>query len=121
MKKYFLIALFSFFSSTLYAGEWDYSAKGLVGAYYGVSETKAENKYPNRIIGRGNATINAGYVFDDGHKLGVEAAATIIVKEDDKDRSEGEYRFYPYVKDEHTYNFLNQKTSLVLENIDELE
>lgn len=30
-------------------------------------------------------------------------------------------RIYPYVKDEHTYNFLNQKTSLVLENINELE
>jgi hypothetical protein len=68
-----------------------------------VSETKGENKYPDRMVGRGDATINVGYIFDDSHKLGIEAATAIIIKEDDKDRSEGEYRFYPYVKDVSKY------------------
>ncbi len=30
-------------------------------------------------------------------------------------------RIYPYVKDEHTYNFLNEKTSIVLEKINALK
>ena len=93
-----------FFVSTMAsAREWSFDAKGLVGTYYGVSETKGKNKYPNRMVGRGDVTINASYVFDNGHKLGLEASTAIIIKEEDKDRSEGEYRFYPYIKDISKY------------------
>ena len=103
MKKYIIFILSCVLPSFVSAGEWDFKAKGLVGAYYGVSETKGINKYPNRMVGRGDATINASYIFDDGHKFGFEAATAIIIKEDDKYRSEGEYRFYPYVKDISKY------------------
>ena len=103
MKKYGLFVLLCFFPVVVLAGEWNFGTKGLVGAYYGVSETKGKNKYPNRLVWRGDATINASYVFDDGHKLGLEVSTAIIIKEDDKDRSEGEYRFYPYVKDVSKY------------------
>ncbi len=103
MKKYGLFVLLCFFPVTVSAGELSFEANGLAGVYYGVSQTKGKNKYPNRMVGRGDATLNASYVFDDGHKLGLEAATAIIIKEDDKDRSEGEYRFYPYVKDVSKY------------------
>ena len=103
MKKYWLFALFVFLPASLFAGEWSFDAKGLVGAYYGMSETKGKNKYPNRWVGRGDTTINTSYIFDNGHKLGLEASATIMSRQDDKNRRGGEYRFYPYIKDVSKY------------------
>ena len=50
MKKYGLFILFIFLPTTLYAGEWTFYAKGLLGAYYGVSETKGKNKYQIAVV-----------------------------------------------------------------------
>ena len=47
MKKYVVFLMVLCFVSFAKANEWTFSAKGLVGAYYGVSETKGKNKYPN--------------------------------------------------------------------------
>ena len=103
MKKYVVFLMVLCFVSFAKANEWTFSAKGLVGAYYGVSETKGKNKYPNRWVGRGDATVSVNYVFEDGHKLGVEASTTIMFRQDDKNRRGGEYRFYPYVKEVSKY------------------
>ncbi len=101
MKKYiFLCSIISLISSSAFAGGWDFNAHGLAGAYYGVSKTKYENKYPGRFATRADATLQANYIFDKTNKLGIHASTAAIYKEDDKDRSEGEYRFYPYLVSE---------------------
>ena len=104
MKKLiFLYTIFSLISSTALANNWDLSAHGLAGAYYGFSKTKYENKYPSRLVIRTDATLKANYVFDKTHKLGIHASTTAMFREDDKDRRWGEYRFYPFIVDESQY------------------
>ena len=103
MKKYLVLFFLGLLPISVSASEWKFDANGLVGEYYGLSETKEKNKYPNRSVFRGDVNLGAEYQFNDEHKFGVYASSAIIIKEDDKDRSEGEYRFYPYVKDISKY------------------
>ncbi len=104
MKKYILLcSLIPFISNNAVAGNWDFNINGLAGAYYGISKTKYENKYPGRFVTRTDATLQANYLFDNNHKLGIHASTAVIYKEDDKDRSEGEYRFYPYLVSESIF------------------
>ena len=85
------------------AGEWGCGAKGLLGAYYDVSETKGKNKYPNRWVERRYVTINMSHIFDCEHRLETEAATIIIFCQDDKNRRGVKYKFYPYIKDVSKY------------------
>ena len=104
MKKHTLIfALSLLFSTTAFAGTWDFNAHGLAGAYYGFSKTKYENKYPERLVVRTDATLQANYIFDSNHKMGIHASTTAMFREDDKNRRWGEYRFYPYLVDESKF------------------
>lgn len=103
MKKYLLIGTLFFIPTFAQAGSWNTSAHGLAGLYFGVAETKYENKYPSRFVGRGDATLKIDYQFDDEHKIGVHASSTLMYRQDDKDRSEGEVRFYPYLVDESRF------------------
>lgn len=101
-NKYLAVAVL-LFPVVASAGEWNMDAKGLVGGYYGVADVKTNNKYPNRLVFRGDANLTAEYKFDKDHRLGIYASTAVILKEDDKNRSEGEYRFYPYVADFSKY------------------
>ncbi len=106
MKKYILLtALFSLTTTTALA-DWDFNAHGLAGAYYGLTRTKYENKYPSRFVGRADATLKADYLFDKTTKIGIHAPTTVMYREDDKTRSEGEYRFYPYLNSESKFGTL---------------
>ena len=67
--------------------------------YYGVSETKEENKYPNRFVIRNDTSLKADYHFSSRHKAGIHASTTAMFRQDDANRRGGEYRFYPYVTD----------------------
>ena len=74
MKKTFLFFLFFItFCSSANAGEWKLQVNGLVGAYYGISQTNNVNKYPNRWVLRADSTIKADYIFDQKHKSGIHA------------------------------------------------
>ncbi len=99
MKKYGFLLFILLVPKFVIAGEWKPDISGLVGIYYGVAETKEETKYPQRLIGRADAMLKGEYIFDNDHKVGVYASTTMMLREDDKNRSEGEYRFYPYVVD----------------------
>ena len=103
MKKYFVLSILCVLPKVLIAGEWNYDAKGLFGAYYGVSDTNGKNKYPDRWVLRGDVNFKTEYSFNEGHKVGLYASTTMMLREDDKNRSEGEYRFYPYVADISKY------------------
>ena len=100
MKKYLLLSALCFMPLAAQAGSFETSAHGLAGAYFGISETKYENKYPSRFVTRGDATLKIDYKIDATHKIGIHAASTLMYRQDDKDRSEGEVRFYPYLQDE---------------------
>lgn len=99
MKKYIVLLICLFCPSIVYASDWAFDASGLAGIYYGVANAKEETKYPQRIIGRADAMLKGEYIFDNDHRVGVHASTTIMLREDDKNRSEGEYRFYPYLID----------------------
>ncbi|MBO7244972.1 MAG: porin [Alphaproteobacteria bacterium] len=103
MKKYLLLSPLFFLPSVSYAENWEISAHGLAGAYFGISETKYENKYPSRFVTRGDATLKIDYKIDNTHKIGVHAPTTLMYRQDDKNRSEGEVRFYPYLQDESQF------------------
>jgi hypothetical protein len=98
-KKYIVLFFSLLFPTFVYAGNWNFDASGLIGAYYGVANAKEETKYPQRLISRADATLKGEYIFNEDHRTGIHASTTIIFKEDDKNRSEGEYRFYPYLID----------------------
>lgn len=100
MKKYLLFSTLCFIPFVAHAGSFETSVHGLAGAYFGISETKYENKYPSRFVTRGDATLKVDYKIDSTHKIGIHAASTLMYRQDDKDRSEGEVRFYPYLQDE---------------------
>lgn len=106
MRKYLLLSVIVFFPIGSVASEWDVSAHGLAGLYFGASETKYKNKYPSRFVGRGDATLKVDYKIDSEHKIGVHAASTLMYREDDKSRSEGEVRFYPYLQDESAFGLV---------------
>ncbi len=102
MKKLIiLIFLLSICPIIVYAGTWKFDASGLAGGYYGVSETKEENKYPNRWVLRADTSLKADYEFNQNHSLGLHASTTIMFRQDDKNRRGGEYRFYPYIIDKN--------------------
>lgn len=103
MKRYTLLFSLLVFTSLPALAEWEFGASGLAGAYYGFSKTKYENKYPSRFVGRADASLKADYVFDKITKLGIHASTTVMYREDDKTRSEGEYRFYPYLNSESKF------------------
>ena len=86
------------------AGEWNFKADGLIGAYYGIADASAENEHPDRWVLRADTALGAEYKFDENHKTGVYASTTIMLREDDVNRSEGEYRFYPYWADFSKYS-----------------
>lgn len=107
MKKRIIFLTLTLLTSNIAtAGSWDFNAHGLAGAYYGFSKTKYENKYPGRFATRADATLQANYLFDSTNKIGIHASSSIIYKEDDKDRSEGEYRLYPYLVSESNFGTL---------------
>ncbi len=85
------------------AGELNFKADGLVGAYYGVSDADRENEHPDRWILRADTALGVEYQFSKNHKSGVYASTTVMLREDDVNRSEGEYRFYPYFTDFSNY------------------
>ena len=99
MKKYIVLIFSLFFSNFAEANEWNFDASGLAGIYYGVSDAKEETKYPQRVISRADASLKAEYIFNKDHRTGIHASTSVILKEDDKNRSEGEYRFYTYLID----------------------
>ena len=100
MKKIGGLLLFSFLYPTIiYANNWKFDVSGVAGVYYGVSETKEQNKYPNRWVVRADTSIKADYNFTASHSLGIHASTTIMFRQDDKNRRGGEYRFYPYIID----------------------
>ncbi len=99
MKKYLFLFSVLLVPEFVIAEEWDFDINGLAGIYYGVADTKEETKYPQRLIGRADVTLKGEYIFDNEHKAGIYASTTVMLREDDKNRSEGEYRFYPYVVD----------------------
>lgn len=106
MKKITLILINFLITTPAISGTWDFNTHGLAGAYYGFSKTKYENKYPGRFVTRTDATLQANYLFDKTTKIGIHASSAVIYKEDDKDRSEGEYRFYPYIVSESDLGLL---------------
>lgn len=106
MKKYLLLSAIFFIPFSAKASPWEMSAHGLVGAYFSVSETKYENKYPSRFVTRSDATLKLDYKINETHKIGVHAASTLMYRQDDKDRSEGEVRFYPYLQDESKWGII---------------
>lgn len=103
MKKISLLLFVLTLPSLAQAGDWEVSAKGLIGGYYGIADTKEKTKYPNRWVQRTDASLKADYVFNSEHRLGVHASTTIQFRQDDKNRRGGEYRFYPYILDSSKY------------------
>lgn len=104
MKKYsILISLITLLPSISHAGHWEFNTSGLAGVYYGVSDTKQKNKYANRWVIRGDASLRADYIFNQNHKTGIHASTTAVFKQDDTNYRGGEYRFYPYLIDSSQY------------------
>lgn len=85
------------------AGELNFKADGLIGAYYGVSDASEENDHPDRWVLRADTPLGAEYQFSKNHRSGVYASTTVMLREDDVNRSEGEFRFYPYFADFSNY------------------
>lgn len=103
MKKTIILLGAMLIPTVANANNWDLSAHGLLGAYYGLAQTKDVNKYPNRWVQRTDAILKADYVFNSEHKLGIHASTTVMFRQDDKNRRGGEYRFYPFVADVSKY------------------
>ncbi len=103
MKKYLIYITLLSAPISANAQNWDISAHGLTGIYYGFSETKEKNKYPNRWVIRGDTSLKANYNFNKQHKFGIHASTTIMFRQDDTNRRGGEYRFYPYLIDSSNY------------------
>ncbi len=103
MKKYLIYIALLFIPINTNAGYWNFNANGLTGLYYGFSETKEKNKYPNRWVIRGDTSLKANYNFNKSHKLGIHASTTIMFRQDDTNRRGGEYRLYPYLIDSSNY------------------
>ena len=78
MKKYLIYITLLSAPISANAQNWDISAHGLTGIYYGFSETKEKNKYPNRWVIRGDTSLKANYNFNKQHKFGIHASTTIM-------------------------------------------
>ena len=104
MKKFIIITLLSFMYPTIsYANNFDFDVSGLAGVYYGIAQTKEQNKYPNRWVVRADTSLKTNYNFTDTHSIGLHASTTIMFRQDDKNRRGGEYRFYPYIIDKSEF------------------
>lgn len=93
-------------AATLTKDNWDFTASGLMGGYYGISETKkqyAVNAMPNRWVYRTDALFGANYHFSPDHQLGIFGNFTLVYREHDKDYRDGDWRFYPFVTDKSKY------------------
>lgn len=106
MKKTVLLILLLLLPKPSFAGYFESSYSGLGGIYYGVSETRDNynlSNEPNRAVFRTDVRGGTDYVFSPRHKIGIHASAALILKEHDKSYQGGEWRFYPWLKDESEY------------------
>ncbi len=115
MKKLlFFSTVLSALSGSAYAASykydnWEFTASGLMGGYYGISQTKkqyATNSMPNRWVYRTDALFGANYHFSPDHQLGVFGNFTLVFREHDKDYRNGDWRFYPFITDKSKYGEL---------------
>ena len=110
-KQLILISFFSSLSSLTYGASyhnnnWELSATGLMGGYYGITETKqlhTVDTLPNRWIYRTDALFGANYSLSSQHQIGLFGNFTLVFKEHDKNYRNGDWRFYPFIKDKSTY------------------
>ena len=112
MKRLFTTALCTgvMLPALAQAEGFEFKQSGMLGGYYGIMETRDlhnVDNMANRMVYRQDGNFEAAYGLSNSTKVALKADYTIVFRQHDKDYSEGDWRFYPYlsIEDAHYGKF----------------
>ncbi len=110
LKKITTLCLTLMFSvSSAFANDFEFRYSGLIGGYYGISETKRENNVqnaPNRLVTRSDVKADFIWHIAPKYDFGLYNSFTFILKQHDQSYDDGDWRFYPHLQTNTPYGSL---------------
>lgn len=95
----FLFLLYFFACSSASATPLQISHQGLIGAYYGISESEgSHSQFSNRGVFRTDGKLTLDYDLSHANKVSLINDYTVLFRTEDKSYRDGDWRYYPYLQ-----------------------